>query len=130
VEGRLRLLLDTNALLWILMAPDRLRKTAAEAIRSEESDVWASVVSPWELAIKASHGKLRAPDDLSARLDRARVSLLPISLRHADAVASLPHHHRDPFDRMLVAQAQVEGMTLVTSDRELAQYQVALLPAF
>ncbi|HEX3172705.1 MAG TPA: type II toxin-antitoxin system VapC family toxin [Solirubrobacterales bacterium] len=125
----MRLLLDTNALLWILMAPDRLRKTTAEAIRSEESEVWASVVSPWEFAIKASHGKLRAPDDLSVRLDLARVSLLPISLRHADAVASLPHHHRDPFDRMLVAQAQVEGLTLVTSDRELARYQVALLPA-
>jgi len=129
VEGRLRLLLDTNALLWSLMRPDKLRRTTADAIQSEESSVWASVVSPWELAIKASHGKLQAPDDLGSRLREMRIPLLPISLRHTEAVAALPHHHGDPFDRMLVAQAQVEGMTLVTSDREIAQYRVSLLPA-
>jgi PIN domain nuclease of toxin-antitoxin system len=129
VEGRLRLLLDTNALILMLMEPEKLRKRTSDAIKDEESSVWASIVSPWELAIKASHGKIQAPEDLASQLDAMRISLLPISLTHAEAVTSLPHHHRDPFDRMLVAQAQSEGLTLVTSDRELSQYQVALMPA-
>jgi len=125
VEGRLRLLLDTNALLWSLMRPDKLRRTTADAIQSEESSVWASVVSPWELAIKASHGKLQAPDDLGSRLREMRIPLLPISLRHTEAVAALPHHHGDPFDRMLVAQAQLEGFEVASNDEVFDRYGVS-----
>jgi PIN domain nuclease of toxin-antitoxin system len=125
----LRLLLDTNALFWVLTAPDRLSAEATAAIETEANDVFVSVVSPWELAIKASHGKLRAPDDLESQFTEKRFEILPVAMRHTRAVESLPHHHGDPFDRMLVAQAQVDGMTIVTSDRKMRRYQVALMPA-
>jgi PIN domain nuclease of toxin-antitoxin system len=124
-----RLLLDTNALIWALTKPDCLSEAAGEAIRDGENEIFVSVVSPWEMAIKESHGRLRYPDDLEARFDRMRFKLLPISVQHAAAVGSMPHHHGDPFDRMLIAQAQIEGLTIVTSDREMQRYQVALLPA-
>lgn len=91
--------------------------------------MFVSVVSPWEIAIKKSRGNLSPPDDLESQLDEKRFSLLPVSLPHTEAIEALPHHHGDPFDRMLVAQAQVEGLTLVTADRKITRYQVALLPA-
>jgi PIN domain nuclease of toxin-antitoxin system len=124
-----RLLLDTHALIWALTKPDRLSKAAREAIWNDANDIFVSVVSPWEMAIKQSHDRLRYPEDLEAQFDRMRFKLLPVSVQHAAAVGSMPHHHRDPFDRMLIAQAQVEGLTIVTSDREMQRYQVALLPA-
>jgi PIN domain nuclease of toxin-antitoxin system len=125
----LRLLLDTNALLWALMEPGRLCVRAAAALEDEASDVFVSIVSPWEMAIAKSRGKMNPPDDLEAQLDERRFSLLPVLLRHTQAVALLPGHHRDPFDRMLIAQAQTDGMTIVTSDRKLRDYPVSLLPA-
>ncbi|MGB7685180.1 MAG: type II toxin-antitoxin system VapC family toxin [Solirubrobacterales bacterium] len=125
----MRLLLDTDALIWALSWPDRLSKAAAGAIRDPENDVFVSITSPWEIAIKKALGKLRAPDDLESQLHGKRITLLPITLRHARAIESLPHHHGDPFDRMLIAQAQIEGLTIVTSDRQMQLYQVALLPA-
>ena len=87
------------------------------------------MASPWEMAIKQALGNLTPPDDLEAQLEEMRFELLPIFLRHTRAVAALPHHHGDPFDRMLIAQAQVDGMTLVSSDREIRRYQVSLMPA-
>ncbi len=129
MEGRLRLLLDTNALFWALTSPDRLSAEATATIGAEENDVFVSVVSPWELSIKKSYGKLRDPDDLEAQLVAKRFRLLPISIPHTRAIATLPHHHRDPFDRMLVAQAQIEGLTIVTSDRQITRYQVAAIRA-
>lgn len=125
----MRLLLDTHPLLWALVEPERLSAGAAAAIAAEESEVFVSIVSPWELAIKTARGNLTPPGDLEAQLNEMRFTLLPISLRHTEAIASLPHHHRDPFDRMLIAQAQIEGMTLVSSDREIRRYSVGLLPA-
>jgi PIN domain nuclease of toxin-antitoxin system len=125
----LRLLLDTNVLLWALTNPQRLSAAAAEAIEDIENRVYLSVVSPWELSIKASLGNLPALEDLGPKLDEMHCDLLPIALPHAKAIQSLPHHHRDPFDRMLVAQAQIEGLTIVTSDRQIRRYQVAVLPA-
>ena len=113
----MRLLLDTHTLLWTLVAPDRLSKNAAQAIAAEESEVFVSIVSPWEM------------ERLEAQLETRRFVLLPVSLRHTHVVETLPHHHRDPFDRMLVAQAQVEGLTIVTVDRLLRRYPVSLLPA-
>jgi PIN domain nuclease of toxin-antitoxin system len=123
------LLLDTHALIWALMTPDRLSMAAREAIQDETNRIFVSVVSPWEMAIKESRGRLRCPDDLEVRLEEMRCRLLPISVQHAAAIGSMPDHHRDPFDRMLIAQAQIEGLTIVTSDRQLQRYQVALLPA-
>jgi PIN domain nuclease of toxin-antitoxin system len=129
VEGGLRLLLDTHALLWALTSPDRLSARARTAIAAEESRVFVSVVSSWELAIAKARGKLDFPEDFERQLERNRFALLPVLLRHVPAIASMPHHHRDPFDHMLVAQAQVDGLTLVSVDRKLRQYPVAILPA-
>jgi PIN domain nuclease of toxin-antitoxin system len=125
----LRLLLDTHALLWTLVAPDRLSANAAQVIAAEESEVFVSIVSPWEMAIAKALGRMDPPDDLEAQLGERRFVLLPVSLRHTHVIETLPHHHRDPFDRMLVAQAQVEGLTIVTVDRVLRRYPVSLLPA-
>ncbi len=125
----MRLLLDTHALIWALEEPERLSARARTAISAEDAEVFVSVVSPWEMAIAKSRGRLQVPDDLESQLAQKRFDLLPVLLRHAAAVASMPHHHRDPFDRMLVAQAQVDGLTIVTADRKLRDYPVALLPA-
>jgi PIN domain nuclease of toxin-antitoxin system len=125
----LRLLLDTHALLWTLVSPERLSPRAAAAIAAEESEVFVSVVSPWEMAIAKARGRLAPPEDLELLLQRNRFTLLPVKLSHIPPIETLAHHHRDPFDRMLVAQAQVEGMTLVSVDRKLREYPVAILPA-
>lgn len=123
------MLLDTQVLLWVLMKPRRLSVAATDAIEAGENRVFVSMASPWEISIKAALGNLTPPDDLERQLNEKRFELLPIAIRHTEAVAFLPHHHRDPFDRMLVAQAQVDGLTLVSSDREIRRYPVALLPA-
>ena len=125
----MRLLLDTQALIWTLLKPDHLLAAAREAIQDEANEVFVSIASPWEIAIKKSRGNLDPPDDLEVQLAERRFSLLPISLRHTCAIESLPHHHGDPFDRMLVAQAQTDGLTIVTSDRKIARYQVAVMRA-
>jgi PIN domain nuclease of toxin-antitoxin system len=91
--------------------------------------VAVSPVTPWEIEIKRATGKLDAPDDLEHQLDDAGFVALPIMIEHGLAAGRLPLHHRDPFDRMLVAQAQIEGLTIVTSDRDIPRYQVAVLPA-
>jgi len=129
VAGRLRLLLDTHVLIWALSEPSRLAIGTREAIETEENDVFVSVVSPWELAIKGPKEGLRLPPDLGAQLDRHRFELLPVLSAHTEPIGSMPYHHRDPFDRMLVAQATVEGLTIVTADRKLRSYPVGLMRA-
>lgn len=106
---------------------DRVGKRATEAIEAAGSEVVVSAVTVWEAAIKRGLGKLDAPADLLAQLERADVELLPITARHADRVASLPLHHRDPFDRLLVAQALAEGMPLASADGWLDAYGVDLI---
>jgi PIN domain nuclease of toxin-antitoxin system len=129
VEGRVRLLLDTHVLIWALSDPNRLALKSRAAIKAEDSEVFVSVVSPWEVAIKGRREGLQLPDRLEEELDRRRFELLPVLLRHTDPIESMPYHHRDPFDRMLVAQAVVDGMTIVTADRKRTKYQVSLMPA-
>jgi PIN domain nuclease of toxin-antitoxin system len=124
-----RLLLDTHVLIWALSDPNRLALKSRAAIRAEDNEVFVSVVSPWEVAIKGRREGLQLPDRLEEELDRRRFELLPVLLRHTDPIESMPYHHRDPFDRMLVAQAVVDGMTIVTADRKLTKYQVSLMPA-
>lgn len=124
----MRLLLDTHVLLWWLSA-QRLSPKAAAAIASAESDVCVSTASVWEMSIKAVLGKLDVPDDLGAQLAHHQFEVLPVSLPHAVAVRTLPPHHADPFDRMLVAQARVEGLTIVTRDTNLRRYDVSVLRA-
>jgi len=106
---------------------DSISEAAREAILSEERQIVISAVVIWEVAIKRRLGKLEAPADLLARLEGVGVDLLPVTARHADQVGSLPLHHRDPFDRLLVAQAEVEGLAIITADRDLQRYNVEVV---
>jgi PIN domain nuclease of toxin-antitoxin system len=121
-------LIDTNAMLWLLAGDGRLSSGARAALGDARHSLVVSAVSLWEVAIKRSGGKLRVPPDLSRRLAALRqVELLPISPLHAEAVSELPWHHRDPFDRLLVAQALAEKLSIVSSDPALAQYGVDVI---
>jgi PIN domain nuclease of toxin-antitoxin system len=126
MASSLSLLLDTNILLWWLGANRRLSQAARDAIGACE-DVYVSAATAWEIAIKKAQGKLDFPASLEEQLLRNRFQPLPISIPHAIAAASLPLHHRDPFDRMLIAQARLESLTLLTSDAKLKAYDAAML---
>ena len=122
------LLLDTHALLWALSAPRRLPARVAASLRDPNTEVYVSAVSTWEIAIKSALGKITA--DLAAIVDAARAAdfeELPITIAHTERLRALPAHHRDPFDRLLVAQAVEEHLTIVTHDRLIAAYSVARL---
>jgi PIN domain nuclease of toxin-antitoxin system len=123
------LLLDTHTLLWALSDVPRLREDARAAIVDPANDVLVSAASAWEIAIKSRIGSLKAPDALEAQLEQKMFTPLEISIAHGLRAGSLPLHHRDPFARMLVAQAQLEGLTIVTRDPDIARYGVATLPA-
>jgi PIN domain nuclease of toxin-antitoxin system len=124
-----RLLLDTHALLWWLGDDPVLSQAARAAIGRPEADVTVSAASAWEVSIKRALGKLIAPSDLEEQLARHRFSSLPVTVTHALLAGSLPRHHDDPFDRMLVAQARIEGLTLVTRDPRIGSYGVPTIPA-
>lgn len=124
----MRLLLDTHTLLWWLADRD-LNAGARAAIGDPLNDVFVSAATAWEISIKRSLGKLRAPDDLITQLEINAFTPLAISVDHAIAAGSLPRHHDDPFDRMLIAQASVEELTVVTRDERFAAYEVRLLAA-
>jgi PIN domain nuclease of toxin-antitoxin system len=123
------LLLDTNALLWSLLEQQRLSASVADAIAYEANEIFVSVISVWEIEIKRAKGRLHVPLEIESTLNAQRFGTLPVTLQHVQAVESLPRHHRDPFDRMLIAQAQLEGLTLVTSDRAMRRYPISVLPA-
>ena len=125
----MRLLLDSHVLLWWLVESPRLSQAAYEAIADPSNEIAVSAATPWELEIKRAAGRLRAPQDLLARLRAARFQMLPITAEHGVSAAHLPRHHGDPFDRMLIAQAQIEGLTIVTRDPRFAPYSVATMPA-
>ncbi len=122
------LLLDTHVLLWALTDDARLRPEARERIADGRTRVLVSAASAWEITIKRGLGKLRAPDDLADQLEAARFEGLEVTIEHALAVSELADHHSDPFDRLLVAQARVDDLTLVTHDPLIQQYDVAVLP--
>jgi len=123
----MRLLLDTHVVLWWIEDDPRLSSDVAALLRSEP-DVFVSSASIWEIAIKQVLGKLEGPGDLPERALTAQFPVLHMTARHGIVAARLPLHHGDPFDRMLVAQAISEDLTLVTRDRRVQQYDVALLP--
>ncbi len=125
----MRLLLDSQVVLWSLQRPERLPAEVVAAITNPVNSVDVSVVSLWELAIKQSIGKLTVDGDLREHLTLQAFSELPVLGDHALAVRDLPVHHRDPFDRLLIAQARCEGLTIVTSDRAFAAYDVPVMPA-
>jgi PIN domain nuclease of toxin-antitoxin system len=123
-----RLLLDTHALLWWL-ADVELAPRARDEIADPANTVAVSAASAWEISIKKALGKLSAPDDLVQQIQASDFSPLPIEIGHALAAGQLPRHHEDPFDRMLIAQAQTEQLTIVTRDKRFADYDVAVMPA-
>ena len=123
----MRLLLDTHALLWALSEPRSLAPEARRQLERAESTVFVSAVSGWEMEIKRALGKLDAPDDLAEQLERHRMFELPLHFRHIQRLGKLPPLHRDPFDRMLVAQALADDLTLVTRDRKILAYPVKSL---
>ena len=125
----MRLLLDSHALLWALTAPEKLSADAAREIAAAANNVWFSPVSVWELEIKRAQGKLDLPDSWLNAVERSRFAEFPIRSSHATIAGRLPWHHRDPFDRMLIAQALVEDLRLVTRDRLAAAYGVKMLEA-
>jgi len=124
-----RLLLDTHVLLWWLSNDPSLAPEAEAAIANPRTTVFVSAASAWEIGIKQALGKLDAPNDLQDRVGLNRFEPLSISISHAHSAGTLPRHHTDPFDRMLVAQALAEGLTIVTRDSRLSPYDVPTLPA-
>jgi len=125
----MRLLLDSHALLWWLSDVPRLGRVAYDAIESPDNEVFVSAVSMWELGAKRRKGQLNAPDDLVSIVERRGFIPLPLSLFHAEQATNLPMHHRDPFDRMLIAQAQAEGLIIVTTDAQVRRYGVRTMAA-
>ena len=124
-----RLLLDTHVFLWWLADHPRLGAEARVVIQDPANEVYVSAATGWEIAIKRHMGKLQAPDDLDAAVEAEGFTHLPISFFHGEQAGLLPSHHRNPSDRMLVAQAQAEGLVIVTADPKLALYGVRTLDA-
>ncbi len=120
-------LLDTQVFLWCLIDSPRLTTKAREIIIDPKNAVYVSAVSSWEIAIKKSIGKLKAPDNIDEIVDKMGFLKLPVYLYHADFLSKLPMHHRDPFDRMLIAQAIAEDLLIITADRRFKEYEVKLL---
>ena len=119
-----RLLIDTHALLWWLEDPSTLSVEARSAILDARNEVLVSSATVWEIIIKQALGKLDAPDDLEEAIAACRFVALPVTIPHALAIRTLPAIHRDPFDRMLIAQAQVERLEIVTRDTAIRSYPV------
>lgn len=129
----MRVLLDTQCWLWMQVSPERFAPAALEIVSDTANELLLSAASCWEIAIKFALGKLPLPlspaEYVPSRLQTSGVLTLPVSARHALHVATLPPHHRDPFDRLLVAQAQLEELSLLTADRQIAAYDVRLILA-
>lgn len=129
----MRLLLDTHVLLWLSLSPERIKASVRDRIEDPSTEVYVSVASLWEIVIKEATGKLRLPDVAETfwrrQTGESGIAALPIGAEHVLGVAALPDIHRDPFDRMLVAQARVEGLTLVTADARVIAYPVTTMAA-
>jgi PIN domain nuclease of toxin-antitoxin system len=121
-----RYLLDSHILLWLDSGNDRITPSLLNRLRYAEQS-YLSAATAWELSLKIAGGKLRLRTPIATMLARFRLVELPVSICHGDCAAHLPLHHRDPFDRMLVAQAMVEGLILVTGDRLLLRYETPIL---
>ncbi len=124
------LLVDTHAFLWFMAGDRRLSRAAQRAIEDSDGEWWLSAASVWELSIKSSLGRLKLPapvDDYLAEKVQQGLRILPVEWRHAAAVERLSFHHRDPFDRLLVAQAQSERLAVVTKDPAFGKYKVRVV---
>ena len=125
----MRILLDSHVVLWWLDGHASLGEQCRDLI-ADADEVFVSAVTPWELGIKQASGKLRLPGMISEASKAAGFSELPVEAQHAELAPTLPLHHRDPFDRMLVAQAQLESLVLVTADTALSDYDVDQFDAY
>lgn len=127
----MRALLDTHVFLWAIAADERLSERAREVIEDGANEIMFSAASAYEIAWKAARGRLQLPESPETfvldRLDRLGFEPLPVSVRHAVRAAALPHHHADPWDRLLVAQAGDEGIPLITADAMIARYDLDVL---
>ncbi len=124
-----RILIDTHVFLWWLADNSALGSRAKKIIRETENDVFVSSITSWEIAIKKKKGLLIAPDDIDGIVEDEGFLKLPISLFHAEKAGALEEIHRDSFDRMLIAQAQAEGLELLTADKIIAEYGVKVIDA-
>lgn len=127
----MRLLKDTQAFTYLINAPDELPSNARKALEDPANELLVSVITPLEMQIKVNLGKLKfaaSPVELlKNELNRGTFVLLPLTFDHIDALGRLPHHHKDPFDRLLVGQALAENLTIVTGDEKVAKYSVPTL---
>ncbi len=123
----MKLLLDTHILIWVLENSEKLKNKVANCICDPQNQVYVSTASIWEIEIKKGKGKLESPSNILDMLARKRFDELPISHRHVIAINQLPNVHRDPFDRILAAQAKVDALTLVTQDSKLVDYGVRVM---
>jgi len=121
-----KLLLDTHVVLWWLQNDKRLKRDARKAIATADV-VWISAATAMEIAVKASRRGLRLPEPLPVTVVADDLTELPLSIRHSEELAVLPRHHGDPFDRVLIAQARIEGATIVTHDRAFEAYGVPVI---
>ena len=124
-----RLLLDTHVFLWCVSNVQELAENARAQIADPRNDVFVSAITGWEIAVKRAKGRLTAPDNLETLVAERGFTHLPLTFHHAEQAGNLPMHHRDPFDRFLVAQAQAEGLALVTRDVRIPLYGVRTLAA-
>ena len=124
-----RLLLDTHVLLWSLAEPAKLKDRARDEIEDPDNDVFISAITAWEISVKRAKGRLVAPDDLAGIVEEKGFTHLPLTFHHAEQAGRLPMHHRDPFDRFLVAQARGEGLVLVTRDAWIPLYDIRTMAA-
>lgn len=127
----MRVLIDTNIFLWFIAGSDRLSDSARRTIADIENELLLSVASLWEIAIKSSLGKLELlrPFDqlIPEQLEINEIDVLPIELSHLSRIINLPLHHRDPFDRLIIAQSIVENLPIITSDAKFQQYSVQII---
>jgi PIN domain nuclease of toxin-antitoxin system len=126
-----RFLLDTNVLLWLLIGSDRVSEAMRHLLADPLHEVFVSAASAWEIAIKASRGRLSVPPNIAvwlpAQLAANRLAPLPVTIAHAASVEHLPPHHTDLFDRLFIAQALAENLPIVTGDRQLENYDVRVI---
>lgn len=125
----MKYLLDTHALLWAVFEPDKLSPKAQEIILDRNNVICISLVSLWEISIKRNIGRLNIPAEFFTTVQKGGFELLPLTIAHIEEYQTLPLHHRDPFDRMLVIQTQQQQLTLITRDSEMSKYSVEIVEA-
>ena len=124
-----RLLLDTHAFVWWLVDVSKLAEGAHAAIADPRNEVFVSAITGWEITVKRAKGRMTAPDNLLSMIDEKGFTHLPLTFHHAEQAGRLPMRHRDPFDRFLIAQAQAEGLVLVTRDARIPLYGIRTMAA-